>query len=96
MALAEFSDHDTEVTCVDIDLHCSFAVSGSADGTLVLYDIKNLTHVRTLEAHQDSINAIQFTPEGNRIVTCSKDNTVKVIELGGSEIFSVNLRETMK
>ncbi len=39
---------------------------------------------------------MQFTPEGTRLVTCSSDGMVKLIELGGSEIFSVNLREPLQ
>ena len=87
----------------------NFAASGSADGkstivmrinlhlgTLVIYDLKTKTVLRSLQLHNDSINGLQFTPEGTRLVTCSSDGFVKLIELNGSEIFSVNIREPLK
>ncbi len=65
-------------------------------GSLALYDLKSKSHIRTLEPHTDIIHAVQFTPDGARIVTCSSDCTVKVLELGGTEIFSVDLQDRMK
>jgi WD40 repeat protein len=94
--LAEFVDHETEVHTVDVDSLCQIAASGASDGSLALYDLKTKSHIRTLQPHHESIHSIQFTPDGTRIVSCASDHTVKVMELGGTEIFSVDIRETMK
>ncbi len=32
LPLAEFTDHDTEIHCVDVDTQCTVAASGAADG----------------------------------------------------------------
>lgn len=52
--------------------------------------------MRRFHPHTDSVSCVKFTPDGNRIITCSLDGTFKVIELGGSEVFSVDLKEKLR
>jgi len=84
------------VRCIDIDVDGNLAVAGTADGVVFFIDIRKKSVVKSLHLHSDSINQIQFTPDGSRIITCSSDKLAKVIESGGSEIFSVNAGESLR
>eukprot|EP01119_Soliformovum_irregulare_P011407 TRINITY_DN2849_c1_g1_i1.p1 TRINITY_DN2849_c1_g1~~TRINITY_DN2849_c1_g1_i1.p1 ORF type:complete len:891 (-),score=264.62 TRINITY_DN2849_c1_g1_i1:87-2759(-) len=89
--LAEFMDHDAEVHCIDLAKQGSICVTGAADGTVMLLDVRNKLMIRQSQPHDDIVNCVKFTPDGGRIVTGSNDGSLKILEVGGSEIFNLNL-----
>jgi predicted oxidoreductase (fatty acid repression mutant protein) len=60
-----------------------YLTSSPMNGLQILLDqVQN----QTLLAHQDSISSVEFSPQGDRIVTASWDNTARVWDLSGKLI----------
>jgi CHAT domain/WD domain, G-beta repeat len=56
----------------------SFAVTGSADGTVRVWDLKTHRLSMTYRGHQGAVIAVTVAPDGRRIVSGSADRTVRV------------------
>jgi WD40 repeat protein len=62
-----------------------YAVSGSRDNTLRLWDLATGETKRTLQAHTDWVTAIAAVPDGRHLVSGSRDNTLRVWDLATGE-----------
>lgn len=94
--IAEFTDSETEIRCVDLDRDGNLAVSGSDDGTIVFSDLRMKTLIRTAQPHSEAVCKALFTPDGARVITCSEDMHIKVLELRGAEIIALDGGEPLR
>lgn len=54
-------------------------LSGSADNTLKLWDVRSGVCRRTLTGHADVVNGCAFCPvDGSIVLSCSYNNTIKL------------------
>ena len=64
-----------------------WAVSGSDDKTLKVWDLESGQVLRTLEGHSGGVSSVALTPDGQRAVSASHDKTLKVWDLeSGQEL----------
>eukprot|EP00117_Sycon_ciliatum_P047152 scpid28293/ scgid33705/ Protein FAN; Factor associated with neutral sphingomyelinase activation len=95
--LAEL-DHDTQVSCVDINPSTTLVVSGMTDGAMNIWDLENdnaLLH--QLPLHMDTVNCVKFSPDGQRLLSCSADNYMRVIDVNtATEIYAKDTKENLK
>ena len=69
----------------DCDIHPSFYITSAAsclmscsgDTTIRLYGPASEKHVLMLRGHEEAVYRCSFSPDGNRIVSCSEDQTVR-------------------
>ena len=47
--------------------------AGASDGRITIWDVASHQEVATLEGHEESIRQLVFTPDGNHLVSASKD-----------------------
>ena len=52
--------------------------SGSADGTVKLWDVATGTNIATLQGHTDWVSSVSFSPDGTTLASGSDDGTVKL------------------
>lgn len=59
-------------------------VSGLGDKSLIVWDMKTGTPLKTLPGHKGSVDAVAVTKDGKQIVSASTDSTIKIwnIETG--------------
>lgn len=59
-------------------------VSGLGDKSLIVWDMKTGTPLKTLTGHKGSVDAVAVTKDGKQIVSASTDSTIKIwnIETG--------------
>jgi WD40 repeat protein len=58
-----------------------YAISGSWDKTLRVWDIETWECIRTLTGHTDSVFALAVTPDGKYVISASKDKTLRVWDI---------------
>ena len=57
-------------------------VTCSTDLTIKLWDTANeYKNIRTLHGHDHSISTVRFTQDGERLVSASRDKTIRVWEV---------------
>ena len=66
------------VQSVAISPDGTWAVSGSADRTIRIWDLVSGEIVRRLKGHTDDVNVVAITPDGKRIVSGSDDKSIRV------------------
>lgn len=65
-------------------------VTCSTDLTIKLWDTQNdYKNVRTLHGHDHSISTVRFTPDGERLVSASRDKTIRVWEVASGYVMSI-------
>ena len=90
--LATLTGHSDGVTTVAITQDGRWALSGSADGTLKVWDLEANKEIQTLSGHKDVVLAVGLTRNGNQAVSASRDKTLKVwdLETGETKTLSSN------
>ncbi len=63
-------------------------LSGSADRTLKLWDVKTGNAVRTFIGHGDIVNSVAISPDGNTALSASHDKTLKLWDLNTGELLN--------
>jgi WD40 repeat protein len=62
--------------------------SGSADGTVRMFDVATGTENPPINSHSDWVQSICFAPDGNRIATASRDKTAKVFDVPSNKLLA--------
>jgi WD40 repeat protein/serine/threonine protein kinase/endogenous inhibitor of DNA gyrase (YacG/DUF329 family) len=76
-----FKGHTAWVHSVALTSDGRFAVSGSWDCTLRVWDLQHGRSVQTLEGHKGWVNAVAVTSDGSRVVSAASDCTLRVWDL---------------
>ncbi|WP_437589434.1 AAA family ATPase [Sorangium sp. So ce1000] len=79
--LRTLEGHTNAVAGVAMTQDGRFAVSGSWDKTLKVWDLATGQLLRTLAGHADSVNGVAVTSDGRIAVSASSDKTLKVWNL---------------
>jgi WD40 repeat protein len=61
-------------------------VSGSSDKTVRLWNLKGEPVGQPFQGHQDSVNSVAFSLDGQYIVSGSRDSTVRLWNLKGEPV----------
>jgi len=70
--------HFSAVTSVAFSLDGQYALSGSRDHTLKLWNVLSGREIRTFKGHTDVVSSVSYTPDGRFAVSASWDKTVKM------------------
>jgi WD40 repeat protein len=75
------SSHSHWVNAVAITPNGRWALSGSHDRTLKLWDLETGSLIRSFVGHTDSIYTVAVTPDGHIVLSGSADRTVRLWDL---------------
>jgi WD40 repeat protein/DNA-binding SARP family transcriptional activator len=79
--------HEDEVRSVAISPDSRTLASGSADGSLLLWDLENGLLLDSIEGHVDSVEALSFSPDGRILASGSFDDSIILSDVSsGQEI----------
>jgi WD40 repeat protein len=73
------------VTATAFDPRGRFVATGSETGEIRLFSLTTAEAARTLAGHSESVNALAFTPDGERLLSVSSDRTVRSWPVAGGE-----------
>jgi WD40 repeat protein len=79
--------HSASVNSVCFSPDGRYALSGSNDHTIKLWEVSTGNEIRTLKGHSEWVNSVCFSPDGRYALSGSQDNTLKLWEVStGNEI----------
>ena len=70
--------HSRWIFSVAISPDGRWAVSGSVDNLIKIWDLESGARLKTLKGHTDDVKVVAITPDSKRIVSGSGDKTVRV------------------
>jgi WD40 repeat protein len=70
--------HSSTVLGVTFHAEDQYVISGSEDGTVVLWETTTGQHVRDFVGHDDAVTAVAVSKTANLLVTASADGTVRI------------------
>jgi WD40 repeat protein len=82
------SGHTGTVTSVAFSPGGSTLASGSADKTVILWDLVNEKRGATLRGHSGRVSSLAFAPDGKSLATASDDGTVIIWDLATNRVCS--------
>ena len=68
------------ITAIEISPNNSNIISGSEDGTIIIWDYDNCSKVRYLSGHLDRVTAFAYSFDEKTIISSSKDKTIRIWE----------------
>ncbi len=70
--------HEDRVRCVSLSANGRLAASGGMDGTIRIWDPKNIQHIKTLRGHAGAVVSIALGGAADKLVSGSWDTSVRV------------------
>jgi WD40 repeat protein len=73
--------HTGDINSIAISSNGHYALSGSEDKSIKLWNIDNGEEIRTFQGHTEEVTSVIFSPDDRYALSGSKDNTVKLWEI---------------
>ena len=94
--LRETIMNTSPIRCVDVSPTCLEFAFGSNSKSLHLANLESMEIISSRSnVHAGSVYCCKFDPSGTRIATGSNDQTVKIIGTGNSQLFPIELDQTL-
>jgi len=81
LATAHFEPRIPNIKGIAIDAAGQLLLSGYEDGILSLWDVDQLTRLRSWKAHGSSVTAVSISADGNLAISASWDRTVALWDI---------------
>jgi factor associated with neutral sphingomyelinase activation len=94
--LAHYTENDAMIKCVDLSPGGNLVIAGAADGHVMYADLRERGKAKNLRLHGDSVNSISFTNNGDKVISCSNDGSIRITEFGGNDLFTIRAEEPLR
>lgn len=81
-----FQGHGSDVTTVDWHPYLSLIASGAKDRIIKLWDPKGGVEICSMYNHTNSISKIRFSDDGKYMLTCGKDQMIKLFDVRSMKV----------
>lgn len=84
-SIRTFAGHSDKVTAIAFSPDGKYAISGSYDKTLRLWDISNENKIKVFRGHTSEIITVAFSPDGKQVISGSLDRTMRLWNVSSGE-----------
>ncbi|CAH3169012.1 unnamed protein product [Porites evermanni] len=85
------------VNSVDLDPTNTLVVTGTMDGTVMLWNIDQQAAISHHPIHKATVHAVLFSPDGQRILSCGADHFMRVLDVHtGTEVYCKDVGEEIR
>ncbi len=81
------------INCLDVSPNKNILAIGRDRGDVILWNIPGKKLIRIISGHQSTVTDLQFSPEGNKLLTTSRDGTARVWFLSESRKLPIILND---
>jgi WD40 repeat protein len=82
--------HTGGISDLSVSTEGSYTASSSIDGTVMVWDTATGRSIRTLSAHTDELYAVEFSQDGQWIVSTGGDRQIIVSSIQGKTIYKLS------
>lgn len=82
------------VWCVAFNPHSSILASGSADGSVRLWEFSKGDVLNVLNGHTQNVTRVAFSPNGKWLASCSWDKTIKIWDVSNGSLLKNLIRHS--
>jgi THO complex subunit 3 len=94
--VTSIENHSGNCLCLDIDPRNKLIATGGADALVALYDLSELTPVRSFSRLESPIRAVSFSSDSLFLASASEDHRIDIAEVeSGDLIHSINTSAEM-
>lgn len=91
-SICKLNGHEDEITCVAISVEFNLIMSGSADGTAILWDLRRKTYAREVGGHGSAVSHIGINSgSGNVTTVCRSD--IRIWSINGDLLACAKLEQ---
>ena len=72
------NSHERAVLCLDFSSNGEILASGSADKSVILWNVENGEKLHTLKFHKNSVDSICFSPDNSKLITAGWDSNIAI------------------
>jgi WD40 repeat protein len=94
--LKSLKGHSAEINGLAVDKEGKLLYSGSADDTVVVWDVDAGKELNTIKAHTEPVMAIALSKDGGTLATASADGSVKLWDKSGKELAVFKIEKEVK
>ncbi len=81
------------INCLDVSPNKNILAIGRDRGDVILWNIPGKKLIRIISGHQSTVTDLQFSPDGNKLLTTSRDGTARVWFLSESRKLPIILND---
>lgn len=95
--IGAMDDHSDGVYCLAVNpVNLSSAVSGSADGETIVWDLANREKLWSVYGHAGFVRGVGVTPSGEYFFSCGDDKTIKQWRMASHEAMTLDEDEELE
>ncbi len=76
--IRSFAGHSVGVESVCFSPDGKYAISGSDDKTITLWNVDTGKEIRIIKGHKSTVSSVRYSPDGQYILSGSWDQTIKL------------------
>ena len=95
--VAEMDELDGEVHCLTLHTGRGLIAAAGSEGRIVIWKMSDYSMLTEIYAHDDMVHCIAFSEDGQRLLSCGSDGTLRVTEIDhGDEVACIETEDELR